>query len=121
MNDLLLGIAAVLLHELSHVAAARLQGLQVKRFGVSWRGPYIVREAGTWQQNLRVCLAGPLVNLLVGALCWRTALTFAVCNVVLGGSNLLPIPGSDGHRAWKLLPFAAGEDVPAARPIAAPE
>jgi Zn-dependent protease len=120
MNDLLLGISAVILHELSHVATARLQGLKVKRFGVTWKGPYIVREAGTWRQNLRVCLAGPLVNLLVAAVCWRSAMTFAVCNLVLGGFNLLPIPGSDGHRAWRLLPFAAANPV-SGRAVAAPE
>lgn len=121
MNDLVAGILAVVLHEVSHVIAARLQGLRVKRFGINWKGPFIVREAGAWQQNLRVCLAGPAVNLILGFLCWHIATAFAVCNLVLAGFNLLPIPGSDGSRAWKLLPFVASHQVARAPSTAAPE
>ncbi len=102
MNALLVGIAAIVLHEASHILMARLQGLKVKRIGITWKGPYIVREAGTSEQNLRVCLAGPMVNLILAALCLRVAPAFALCNLVLGGFNLLPIPSSDGQRAWQL-------------------
>jgi Zn-dependent protease len=120
MNPLLLGISAVVLHELSHVAAAYAQGLKVKRVGVTWKGPYIVREAGSRSQNLRVCLAGPSANLVLALLCWHVALPFAVCNLVLGAFNLLPIPGSDGQRAWQLLPVAAEARVPPASTVQAP-
>ena len=119
MNGLLLGISAVLLHEMSHIIAARAQGLRIRRLGISWKGPYIVRQAGSWQQNLRVCLAGPLVNLVLALAFWHVAPGFALCNIVLGGFNLLPIPGSDGHRAWQLLPIAAR--VESAPPASAPE
>ena len=109
----LVGLAAVVLHELSHIAVARLQGLKIKRIGITWKGPYIVREPGSPWQNLRVCLAGPVVNLVLAVLCWRAAPAFAVCNMVLGAFNLLPIPGSDGHRAMHVLPHAAAKAVPA--------
>jgi Zn-dependent protease len=105
MNPFLLGVSAAVLHELSHIAMARMQGLKVKRAGITWKGPYIVREAGTPEQNLRVCLAGPAANLLLAFVCSHIAPVFAFCNVVLGAYNLLPIPGSDGLRAWRLLPM----------------
>ena len=120
MNPLLLGISAVVLHELSHVAVAYAQGLKVKRVGITWKGPYIVREAGSRAQNLRVCLAGPLANLVLALLCWHVALPFAMCNLVLGAFNLLPIPGSDGQRAWQLLPIAAEERGQPASTVQAP-
>jgi len=47
VNLLMPSIAAIALHESSHIAAAKLLGLHVKRLGISWRGPYIVRESGT--------------------------------------------------------------------------
>lgn len=100
----MVGLAAIVLHELSHVAMARFEGLKVKRCGVSWKGPYIVREPGSHWQNLRVCLAGPVANLVLAVVCWRIAPAFALCNMVLGAFNLLPIPGSDGQRALHLLP-----------------
>jgi Zn-dependent protease len=112
MNPFFIGVAAVVLHELSHVIVARMQGLKVKRVGITWKGPYIVREAGSRQQNLRVCLAGPTMNVLLGLACWRVAPVCAFCNLVLGGYNLLPIPGSDGLRAWRLLPTVARDSTP---------
>jgi Zn-dependent protease len=108
MIPLLVGLSAVVLHELAHVIAARMQGLDIKRAGIAWKGPYIVREAGTRWQNFRVCLAGPVVNLLLALVCRHVAPGFALCNLVLGGFNLLPIPGSDGARAWRLLPRPEG-------------
>ena len=121
MNGFLLGVSAVALHELSHVAMARMQGLKVKRVGVKWKGPYIVREAGTPEQNLRVCLAGPAANLLFAFMCSRVAPVFAFCNLVLGAYNLLPIPGSDGLRAWRLLPIRRTVPVPPVATEAAQE
>jgi Zn-dependent protease len=119
MNPFLLGVSAVVLHELSHVAMARMQGLKVKRAGVTWKGPYIVREAGTPQQNLRVCLAGPAANLLLAFVCSHFAPVFAFCNLVLGVYNLLPVPGSDGLRAWRLLPMRLNARVQPGAKVAA--
>jgi Zn-dependent protease len=120
MNPLLLGIGSVVLHELAHLAVARFQGLKVKRVGVTWKGPYIVREAGSRLQNLRVCLAGPLLNVFLALVFWRICPTFAICNLVLGTFNLLPFPGSDGKRAWLLLPMAP-DLADHSRPLASPQ
>lgn len=98
-----MGIIAIILHELSHILMARLHGLKIKRVGLSWKGPYVVRESGTLQENFDVSMAGPLGNLLLAALFGSLAPTFGLANLVIGGVNLLPIPSSDGKRALQLL------------------
>jgi hypothetical protein len=47
-------------------------GVKVKRFGLCWRGVYIVREAGTDWQNLLISLGGAAQQL-------RGFLRFAGC------------------------------------------
>jgi Zn-dependent protease len=104
--DILSIFGAIALHELAHVAAALCPGVKVKRFGLCWRGVYIVREAGTDWQNLLISLAGPLSNFVAAyvslAVLHRGAI-FCAMNLVIGGINLLPLPCSDGLRACKLL------------------
>ncbi len=39
-------VLAVIIHETVHVAIARTLGVRVKRVGISWRGPFIVRQQG---------------------------------------------------------------------------
>ena len=94
-------LVAVILHELAHIVMARIHGLQIKKIGITWKGPYIMRESGTDIANLHVSLAGPMVNLLL-AFTFMTCPTFAVVNIILGIFNL-PIPGSDGYRARACL------------------
>jgi Zn-dependent protease len=93
-------IAAVLLHEMAHVLAARASGIRVKRVGIDWKGPYIVREQGPPFANLCIALAGPVLNLGLALSFWTFAPQFGLVNLVLGGYNLLPfIRGLDGHHA----------------------
>lgn len=100
---------AVVLHESAHFVLARLLGVRVKRCGVSWRGFYIVREPGTPLQNVVISGAGPLANLISTGTIFlipylgTAAITFVLISLLLGISNLLPIPGSDGHRILVLL------------------
>jgi Zn-dependent protease len=60
-------------------------------------------------QNLSITLAGPLANFVfMGAIfftLWlgELAIWLTLVNFVIGGFNLLPIPGSDGNRALALL------------------
>jgi Zn-dependent protease len=101
MVDYLLAcIAAVLLHEVAHVLVARASGVRVKRVGISWKGPFIVREPGPPVANLCIALAGPVVNLALALSFWTFAPQFGLVNLALGGYNLLPfIPGLDGYHA----------------------
>jgi Zn-dependent protease len=92
-------VVAAIVHEAAHLVTAFLLGVKVKRIGLSWRGPYIVREPGAPVENTLISLAGPLINLFLCILAYHTALTFASVNGFLGLFNLLPfIPSSDGQR-----------------------
>jgi len=98
-------LVALVLHELCHVVMASVLGVKVKRVGLSWRGPYVVRESGTSAQNVAISLAGPAANLLTVVGCLLVGRGFELCfaSLVLGVFNLLPVPSSDGLRAARLL------------------
>lgn len=106
------GLFAIILHELSHIAVAKLVGLKVKRVGINWKGPYVARECGNDLQNLQVSLAGPVSNLLLATAFWTVAPTFAMANLVIGAFNILPIPSSDGRRALGLARRLVKDAVP---------
>src|ERR1700751_1941105 len=110
-------ILAVGLHEIAHVAAAKTIGVRVYQVGMSWRGPFIRRDAGTTGQNLTITLAGPGINLLLALILYRISPGFALSNFVLGVSNLLPFQSSDGSRALSLLTNM--RQKPAFRPCSA--
>jgi Zn-dependent protease len=96
-------LAAAILHEAGHLVTALSLGVKVKRVGLNWRGPYIVREPGTSIENTLISLAGPLFNLLLCILSYHTAPTFGFVNGFLGVFNLLPfVPSSDGQRVYRL-------------------
>jgi len=98
-------IFAIVLHELSHIAIASALGVKVKRVGLSWRGPYVVRECGSPAQNVAISLAGPVANIVTAFLCLLVGQGVNLClaSLVLGAFNLLPVPSSDGLRAARLL------------------
>lgn len=93
-------IPALVAHELAHYLTARALGLQVKRFGLSWLGPYIVRESGLPWQDATVAAAGPLINLALAAV---TSGNFRLVNLMLGVYNLIPMAKSDGGRILRVL------------------
>ena len=88
-------LVSVLLHELAHLATAKALRVPVKRVGISWKGPYIVREAGTPPQNLAISLAGPAANAML-----LMVPGFFLINLVILVPNLF-VKDSDGRRAWK--------------------
>ena len=95
-------IVAVVLHELAHVLVARLMGIRIKRVGISWIGPYLVREQGLPLASFLTSLAGPVTNLLVGVFFWKISPQFGLVNLVLGAYNLIPfIRGLDGYNALR--------------------
>jgi len=94
-------VLSAIIPEAAHAAIAWMHGVKIKRLGVSWRGPFIVREQGEPTADARIAIAGPLANLLLGLACWHLAPLFAQVNLILGGYNLLPfIPRNDGRHAW---------------------
>ena len=97
-----LGVLAMALHEAAHLAAAVCLGLRIRSVGFDWKGVYTVREAGPLAKNLLVSLAGPLTNLLLCVLWYRSSM-FSLANLCFGLVNLLPIQGSDGDRILRYL------------------
>jgi len=109
MNNLLPIVGAALCHELGHLMCACAVGLRIRRVGMSWRGPYIIRAQGNPLQNLAVSIAGPLMNLIFAGTMvlapWLGVgvVIFGIYNLTLGLYNLLPVPSSDGRRIINLL------------------
>jgi len=95
-----LGLLAMALHEVGHLAAAMTLGLKIKTIGLSWKGLYTVRETGTPAKNLLVSLAGPATNFML-VLLWPLSPMFCMANLCFTVANLLPVEGSDGERALK--------------------
>ena len=102
------GIAALLLHELAHIAIALALRVKIYEVGISWKGPYLRRACGTAKQNLAITLAGPGANLWLALFFRGVSPSFALCNLVIGVTNLLPLPASDGARAFQLLAAMRG-------------
>ena len=102
-DALLSGLAAMLLHEMGHIAAALTLKVKIYQIGIRWKGAYIRRQFGTARQNLIITVAGPGINLWLALLFYRISPNFALCNLVIGVTNLLPIPASDGSRALDLI------------------
>jgi stage IV sporulation protein FB len=103
MEMIVNALLAVGLHEIAHIAAAKTIGVRIYQVGMTRKGPFIRRESGTTGQNLTITLAGPAVNLLLALILYRISPGFALGNLVLGVSNLLPFRFSDGSRALSLL------------------
>ncbi len=96
------GLIAMFLHEAGHLVVAFLLGLHIYRFGVNWKGMYVVREAGPLASNVMVSLAGPVTNLLL-SLVWYRSTSFSLVNLCFGLVNLLPIESSDGDRILRSI------------------
>ena len=105
------GVLAMVLHEAGHLAVALLLGLRIYKFGVNWKGMYVLREAGPLASNLLVSLAGPVTNLLL-SFAWYHKASFSLANLCFGLVNLLPIQGSDGERIFQSIEDAKRRQTP---------
>ena len=109
----LLALGAAALHELGHLAAARLLRVQLSGFTVGGFGACIMLADGllAYRDEAVIAAAGPAVNLLcagqVVLLCRvrpdDRLLFFAVASLALALVNLLPLHGFDGGRLLTCL------------------
>lgn len=94
-------LAAVVLHELGHLAALKLLRIRVNQIRLKPCGIEIRRAAApSLGAELAVNLAGPLTNLLLAAGSARLGwLSFSAVNCALGLFELCPLPLLDGGQA----------------------
>lgn len=100
-------IVSLLLHEVGHMLMAAALGVKVREFGVCLWGAYNRRARGNSRRDeILISLAGPLMNFALLLPCFfvpRIGFELALCNLILGVGNLLPIPSSDGLRILQTI------------------
>ena len=104
-NEYIIGaIAGLILHEAGHVLACKIQGVKVKKVGISWRGAYVAHEPCAPYPHAMIAVAGPMVNILLVAL---LPFSMALPNLIIAVVNLLPLRGSDGSTLLKIFQKSA--------------
>ena len=100
-------LASLLLHEAGHMITATFLNVPVREFGLKLGGAYIRRAYATRRRDeILIAASGPLMNLLVVVpliFLPRMGAQLAMCNLMLGVINLLPLPSSDGQRILRNL------------------
>ena len=137
----LLFFAAIILHELSHAAIARLRGLPVRSITLFALGgvAQIGKEAADAKTEFWMGIAGPIMSALIGAVCfgitWMLGWTFVVepatpmiamlvwlgyINVGLAIFNMVPGFPMDGGRVLRaVIWWVTGNAARATRTAAA--
>lgn len=106
-------VLSVAAHEFSHaLVATKAFGIEIVSAGITWWGAYVEPGREMWPQAaFAISLAGPMCNLLLGALAalyvWakgeslaeNSVQYFANINLKLAVLNLLPVSGLDGSKA----------------------
>jgi hypothetical protein len=97
-------VLSVVIHELGHVVAAVIFGIQIKDIRFSRYGFAVVRDRGPWFDGMLVSIAGPFFNLAVAYILWGSVYEhFVLANLCVGLINLMPLEGSDGSHALECL------------------
>ncbi len=99
---------SVLLHEMGHIAAARLLNIRLKecKIGIYGAGLCPDNHIYSYKEEIALCLAGPLVNITLILVFFplyilhknEFFLYIVASSAVLGALNLLPIQSFDGGR-----------------------
>ena len=101
------GLVAIMLHEGSHLVAARLFGVRTQRISLTpFGGLAQMQNAPTAKAAFFIALAGPILNLLLAQICLLLYKVhpdpllrlFFLANLAIGLFNLLPAYPLDGGR-----------------------
>ena len=93
-------VSAALLHELGHLFRVRLVRVRLRTLEIGIER----QEARSLMSELCIDLAGPAVNLLLAAVCYRWgSMGFSAINCALGLFELCPLPMLDGGQALSAL------------------
>jgi Zn-dependent protease len=100
-------LASLLLHEAGHRFAAENLSVRVYECGIKLGGTYIKRACAFRRRDeILIAISGPAVNLLMVIPLLsvpRLGAQVAMCNLVIGVVNLIPLPSSDGLRVLRNL------------------
>jgi len=116
-------LASLLLHEAGHIFAAGYLRVPVRECGIKLGGAYIRRAYGLRRRDeVLIAVSGPLANLLMVFPLLsmpRLGPQIALFNLVIGLTNLAPLPSSDGLHAlrnlWGLIRISSKVLVPKRR------
>ncbi|MDY3225349.1 MAG: hypothetical protein SOW84_05680 [Candidatus Faecousia sp.] len=102
LDWLLSGLCAAALHEVGHIIAIYASGGNVLQIRIGVHGAEIRTDLRTTSQELCCAAAGPAVSLLLLLFC-RTAPKLALCALIQGVFNLMPVYPLDGGRMLQCL------------------
>ena len=124
LKQLCICFSAAAIHELGHIAAARLLSIDLTHMKIDVLGARLGTSGNlcSYPALVMLCLAGPLVNLVCFALTlpffgYASCLEeFGMASLSLGLLNLIPVQGFDGGRIIhgilsSFLPVAVVERV----------
>lgn len=104
----LASLLAVIVHELGHIIASKLCGIQMRECNIGIYGagltPY--STSYSYKEEIILCICGPLINIIsavalipvYGVIQYPIVLYFILSSFILAALNLLPIKDFDGGR-----------------------
>ena len=104
LNDGLAILSVIACHEAGHAAAALALGYRVRPFARIYAAGIAVVVPDTGlppAHDLTIALAGPAASFALTAATMTSQPVLAGLSAIVGLLNLVPLPGSDGMRAWR--------------------
>ena len=102
-------LVAALVHEISHIAALQMLGVGIRKIRITSMGAVIETGPVSNGKELICALAGPIGSFLL-LLGYRFFPEVALCALIQGSFNLVPIYPLDGGRAVRSLIYMVSKE-----------